>query len=351
MTTRLSLRRSILLVGALSWILLPLNVSAGPGSGHGSGGGGSHGGGGAHASAGAAHSSGSSHAAPAGRGASSTGAAYGRLGFGNSSSRPEASGSRSPMNFVAADDSSRAFAADPNLSRLAGEGWTFLPSAGISAVSSPARQSAVPAFPARVTNIPGGLPLRPRLPIRYGSAWFGGCFFNGFTSICGLNPFFYGAFGANYCYSPIGFWNCPYGYGYAPGYGYYDGYGYGPGYGYGYGGDVNGYPSDVPADAQNNADNPDLYAPYFGDLNENAAQNPPEEAPQAAPARPVQIILKNGMAYLVTAYWVSNGEFFYRPVTGGLNHVPLDQLDLNSTVQANSRNGVTFQLTDHPPAE
>ncbi len=350
MITRLSLRRSILLVGALSWTLLPVSISAGPGGGHGGGGGGSHGGGGAHAGGNSSHSSGSYHASPNGRVATSAGGAYSRAGSENPYPRSDASGPYSPTNFVAAEDASRAVAADPNLSRLAGHGWSFLPSSGVAAVTAASRQTARPLLPARVTNIPGVLPLRPRLPYRYGVG-FGGCFFSGFTSICGLNPFFYGAFGANYCFSPIGFWNCTYGYGYGPGYGYYDGYGYGPGPGYGYGYDngVNGYPADVPGDAQNNADNPDLYAPYFGNLNENAAQNPPEEAPQVAPATPVQIILKNGRAYQVTAYWVSNGELYYRPVTGGLNHVPVDQLDLNATVQANSRNGVAFQLTDHPP--
>ena len=53
----------------------------------------------------------------------------------------------------------------------------------------------------------------------------------------------------------------------------------------------------------------------------------------------------------MTAYWISNGELYYRPVTGGLNHVPLEQLDLSATVQANSRNGVTFTLTDRPPKD
>ena len=348
MNTRLSPRRSILLVGAFSWFFLPLTVYAGPGGGSGGhgGGGGSHGGGGAHTSGGASHVS--SHAPSAGRVSPTSGGANTRLPYAGSSSRPQA---YSPMNFVAAEDFNRGFgssAVDANLSRLAGHGWSFLPSSGVSRPTVAAtRLPSRPALPARVGNIPAILPIRPHhYPPHFVGGWYGGCFFNGFTNVCGFNPFF---FGANYCFSPVGFWNCGYGFGY--GVGYYDGYAYGPNYGPGYGPgyDLNGYPVDTPGDAQNTPGNADNYPPYFGNLNENAGQNAPQEPQQPASEPPTQIILKNGSAYLVTAYWVSNGQLYYRPVTGGLSHVPLNQVDITATVQANSRNGVSFQLTDHPP--
>lgn len=355
MNTRLSFRRSILLIGALSWVFLPLSGYAGPGGGGGHGGGGGSHGGGGHASGSASHGAVSSHAPSAGRIAPTSGGPNARTPYAYSASRPLASGPYSPMNFVSAADFNHGFgsaAVDANLSRMAGHGWSFLPSSGVKPTASMAATPlpSKPALPARVTNIPAILPLRPHHPPRIVGGWFGGCFFNGFTNVCGFNPFL---FGANYCFSPYGFSNCGYGFGY--GWGDYNGYGYGPGYGapygpgYGPGYDLNGYPVDAPGDDQNNPGNADNYPPYFGNLNENAGQNASEEPQQSAPVQTTQIILKNGSAYLVTAYWVSNGELFYRPITGGLNHVPLDQVDMTATVEANSRNGVTFRLTDHPP--
>lgn len=159
--------------------------------------------------------------------------------------------------------------------------------------------------------------------------------------MCGGGPFFYGGFGPNYCFSGVGFWNCGFG-------GYGLGYGYGGGYGYGVG--LNAYPYDLSGSAYDdapNSDRIDVYGGYIGDGTGNTAGNAPAE-PKAPPA---QIILKDGSAYEVIAYWVSNGELYYRPVTGGLSHVPVDQLDLSATVEANSRNGVTFSLTDRAPQE
>jgi hypothetical protein len=91
----------------------------------------------------------------------------------------------------------------------------------------------------------------------------------------------------------------------------------------------------------------DIYGGYIGDRAPDSAET--ETTVPAAP--PTQIILKDGSAFAVTSYWVSNGELYYRPVTGGLNHVPLERLDLSATVEANSRNGVPFTLSVQPPQQ
>jgi len=149
--------------------------------------------------------------------------------------------------------------------------------------------------------------------------------------------------------------NCGYGSGY--GYGY--GFGYGLGfYGLGYG--WNGlYP--LPTDgygyyAPDSNGYMDMYGGYVPEPGQgtppNSDANPPqpdEVGPAANPAVPTQIILKGGTAYAVKSYWVSNGELYYQPVTGGLSHVPVDQLDLAATLNANAKNGVPFTLTDRSP--
>jgi hypothetical protein len=175
----------------------------------------------------------------------------------------------------------------------------------------------------------------------FGYGFGGPCFFNGFTSVCGGNPFFFNGNWGN-CFGGWNPWNCGYGYGggFGLGYGYY-----GPGYGW----DMSSYSPAPEGDYYYPPDTSagtEVYGGYVPNSTENAQPNPP-----ATQAPPTQIILKNGSAYEVTAYWVANGELYYRPVTGGLNHVPLEQLDLEATVQANSRNGVAFTLTDRPPQD
>ena len=375
MKTRLPLRRCALLLGAMSWIALPVSLYAGPGGGGHGGGGGSHGGGGFHgggihatSSTGGAHFSGSAaragspgYAHSGGRISSTSSMGfYGRPAPAttNSAERPGNSSYSALSNFVAMNDSDPAHQAanNPSLLSMARHGWTFLPSAGISRPVAAARGPVRPVIPVRSSLIPAirpfhPHPVRPRLPYAtsaiypYGSFW-NPCFFNGFTSVCGAGPYFYGAFGANYCFSGLSYWNCGYGLGYGPGYGYLGGYGYDSDSGYGV--DTSAPPDSGPAGAYAppEADN-DSSNIYMGPLESAPANAQPEAAAPRAPA--TRIILKNGSAYECTAYWVANGELYYRPVTGGLSHVPLDQLDLSATVEANSRNGVTFTLTDHPP--
>lgn len=345
MNTRLPLRPFLLLLAALSWLAFPVTLSAGPGGGGGhGGGGGGHAGGGGHNSGGShggGHSGQSSHAPSGGHLSGPSVGNYGRAPASSRGVTVAGPGFNMLSSFV--PDSGSGFAhpaaATPELVEMAAHGWTFLPSAGISRPATVAHAPVRPVFPVRPNSFPSNLPLRPRprAPFGYYPYWgygFGGpCLFNGFTSFCGWNPFWFG-YGANYCLSGIGFYDC--------GYGAY-GYPYAPGYGWdwtsspGAGGEY---------ESPDNSGAMDMYEGYVGSGNENAEPN------NAAPRQPLtQIILKNGSAYEVTAYWVSNGELYYRPVTGGLGHVPLEQLDLSATVAANSRNGVTFTITDHPPEQ
>ena len=378
MTARPALRCCALLFGAVCWIALPASLYAGPGGHGGGGGGGSHGGwggggshgssssGGGHSYGGASHSGGSSYSHSGGYASSAP-----RVGYpGRASSHAAASvntgsaGYSSLSNFVAVGDADPAHLAanNPALVNMASHGWRFLPSSGISRPDAATRAPSRAVIPQRSMFIPSvhpyrSHPVRPRLPFGYTGFWGSrsGCFFNGFTPVCGANPYFYGAYGPNNCFSAFSYWGCGYGlgygYGYGLGYGYGDGYAYGPGpgYGYGYGVDDSALPdTDSGAATQPPYDDSGDSNVYMGPILPGSAEaaQPEPSAPRTPPTR---IILKNGSAYEVTAYWVSDGQLYYRPVTGGLNHVPLEQLNLSATVEANSRNGLTFTLTDRPP--
>jgi len=218
------------------------------------------------------------------------------------------------------------------ITQLAAHGWTFAPSSGIRPVSQPTagRQVVHPASRVPVVVPPAGSPFRPRprppyatTIIRPGFGFIGGggCINNGFTIVCGIGGFF----------NP--FWGYGYGLGYG-GYGYYS-----PGDYYVGGGES--YLSTADDLYPQNSGRMDIYGGYSAD-----ALTPPEGETAVPAAPPTQIILKSGQAFAVRDYWTSNGELYYRPVTGGLSHVPLDQLDLSSTVQANSRNGIAFTLKE-----
>ena len=392
MDMRLSLRRYALFLGALAWAGLPTTLYAGPG-GHG-GGGGSHGGsGGGHGGAshssrgGGGYSGGSgarsgghssyAYSSPGARVSVPAGGYYGRaaaLYSGGSSAGSDGSRFNSLSNFVPTTEATPAQIEAQNhaLSNLASHGWHFLPSAGVTRPVTAARGPFRAIHPVRPGAIPAILPFHRPRPVHpyapyatdvitpfygwgYGFGYgygLGGCFFNGFTSVCGTgpyNPYWYG-FGANSCLSA--FYNCGYGYG---------GYGYGLNYLSPYDTDsgwdtASGLPADadnIPPDADNNvpADDADNSNIYLGPTDNGPASS---DSASAQPARRVpraQILLKGGSGYEVTAYWVSGGQLYFRPVTGGLSHVPLEQLDLTATVQANSRNGVSFTLTDHPPRD
>ncbi len=230
-------------------------------------------------------------------------------------------------SFVSSSESAaHRGATEAALSRLAAHGWNFTPSSGVT------RAVAAPA-----SRFPAILPLRGPFGGRrwpYATA----------TIIPGAGF----GFGGYPCPRRFGYQGCGFGFG----------YGYGIGYGYGLGYGVGGlYP--YLADDYYSPDNSgytDLGGDYIAEPGgtvppdvEAGTPNPDEFGPAQTAQAPAQIILKDGSAYAVKSYWVSNGEIYYQPVTGGLSHVPVDQLDLAATVAANSRNGVPFTLSDRPP--
>jgi len=354
MSARLPFRISTLLFAALVWAATPRLLTAGPGPGggqrgggggggshgggggsHGGGGGGSHGGGG-HASGATGHVSSPSYGGASYNANRPSGGSSGHAQQNFSAPSGAGAGQQSLSSFASSSESAaQRGAAAAELSRLAAHGWNFTPSSGVTRPVAPLA-TRIPA----IRPFPGPFDGR-RIPYATGMIIPGaGIGFGGYP--CPRRP---------------GFGGCGFGFGgYGFGYGYGYGYGYGLGYGLGYGG-YGLY--DLPAEGYYPPDNGsymDLQQGYIAEpggtvpLDVNAGPpNPDEIGPEATPQPPTQIILKDGSAYAVKSYWVSNGQLYYQPVTGGLSHVSVDQLDLAATVAANSRNGVPFTISDRPP--
>lgn len=65
----------------------------------------------------------------------------------------------------------------------------------------------------------------------------------------------------------------------------------------------------------------------------------------AEPNHPITLLqLKNGWMYGLTDYWVEGDNFHYITNYGGKNSVPLDQIDIATTIRLNSERGVEFSL-------
>lgn len=66
----------------------------------------------------------------------------------------------------------------------------------------------------------------------------------------------------------------------------------------------------------------------------------------AAQSRPVTLVfLKDGTSFGVTDYWLANDELHYVTSYGGANAIGMSRLDLQKTVNENSKRGVKFILT------
>jgi hypothetical protein len=63
------------------------------------------------------------------------------------------------------------------------------------------------------------------------------------------------------------------------------------------------------------------------------------------------IYLADGTNYAVTSYWLAAGELHYVTSYGGENAVPIAQIDLQRTVDANAEQGVPFTLRPSPPSQ
>ena len=60
------------------------------------------------------------------------------------------------------------------------------------------------------------------------------------------------------------------------------------------------------------------------------------------------LVLKNGIRYSVGDYWVAEGYLEYTISDGTRSQVPLESLDLEATVAANSPRGLPFVLRSSP---
>jgi hypothetical protein len=63
------------------------------------------------------------------------------------------------------------------------------------------------------------------------------------------------------------------------------------------------------------------------------------------------LVLKNGSNHSVTDYWLADGYLEYVSLDRTRSHVPLEALDLQKTVVANSRRGLPFVLRSAPAGE
>jgi hypothetical protein len=380
----------ILLAALLTvWLSSPARAQHGGGGGgsHGGGGGGGHaaGGGGGHAaSGGGGHASGGGgvqggggmHApaspsgghAVAGVGSSLFVAPSGSPRSGTSGSWVGSSSWQAPPGLPATSSSappgipSSAWQPPPaarsgaNANHVAAAPNAWRPPAGNSAASgssgatlthpmlSPGRAGMAPGslmtrpFPRRPPGVVVGMtnPAPHSAPGRF--PFRGGCRFDpdcdGDIDFV-PHSFFFGGFGFGGC--PFWSWNCGLGFGSGWGWdwGWMSGFGY-PGYGGGY-----YYPPPPPPPTDMSA--PEEYGPF-------SYQYPPagEGTVEPAPVVTTILVLKDGSTYSVTDYWLESGRLHYVTTYGGANDIPVEQLDLQRTVDENAQRGVTFTLRPAP---
>jgi len=148
-----------------------------------------------------------------------------------------------------------------------------------------------------------------------------GCFFNGMTQICFLEPFL-----------PL------------LGFGYF-------GYGEGYGGD---WDNGGDLAGMDEARMTGMTLPVSPDENPPSANENSATWDAAAHAGASEdwdlgtdvfvLVLRNGTTHAVTNYWVADRYLEYVCPDGTRSHVPLDALDLQSTVLRNEARGLPFVL-------
>jgi hypothetical protein len=149
--------------------------------------------------------------------------------------------------------------------------------------------------------------------------FFGGfpvqqCFFNGFTSVCAVQPAFFSPFGFGNVGWPFWGWN---------------------GYNTGYENTVTAQPTEQPVETTPPND--------YSTFQPGTAPEPlPPEQANASPL--ILLVLKDGSVYGVTDYWLEEGKLHYLTSYGGANDIPIEQLDLQKTVDENWARGVEFAL-------
>jgi hypothetical protein len=290
-----------------------------------------HGGGGGHSAGGhlgGGHSSGRQTG-----GGRTGGQHFGwlHLGFGNRSARR--AGGREALG---TPDASRHL--PPELVK----GATAFRAAPLASIQSVPQKS--PWFP--VLFPPGFVGNRFFLSSRFrhhSSFFFGrfpcvrtsGCFFNGLTQVCFFEPAL-----------PLFFFSA----GFDP---FFSGFGFG-GNSFGMGDDLNSLEKTQPEIAANlptapqDADTSALAGENSGPDTRATVDTAAEAANEAARKGFFLLVLKNGTSHAVMDYWLADGYLEYVSLDSTRGHVPLEALDLQTTVSDNSRRGLSFALRSVP---
>jgi hypothetical protein len=326
----------------------------GGGGGHAGGGGGGHFGGG---SGGSHAGSGSHGSAPITSGGGSRGSTSGHAsGTGSSGATNSAAHSATSSRFIG------------------GSTWQAPPSAAMRGSAQPSTHfitsDEAAASGARVVKAPVE-PKGMRSPLGASTALRGSSFTTGNTMhtrpfaqfVPGPphvpraprrhhEPIFFGGFGGFGCFGPF-FFGCGGGF-FDPG---FFGYGYGycdpfwgcPGYGYGgYGSYYNGgyYGNQI----YNQSTDGSSVSNEFNPSRSWFPSAPAEEGGggRATSGPEVALFLKDGTVYAITDYWVADNKLHYVTNYGGENSIPLDQIDMQRTVDANAKRGINITLRPTP---
>jgi hypothetical protein len=65
----------------------------------------------------------------------------------------------------------------------------------------------------------------------------------------------------------------------------------------------------------------------------------------------VVLFLKDGTVYAITDYWIADNKLHYVTNYGGENSIPLDQLDMQRTVDVNAKRGINITLRPTPQSQ
>lgn len=101
---------------------------------------------------------------------------------------------------------------------------------------------------------------------------------------------------------------------------------------------------EVPAPPVNPTENAPLnFAPNYYFMPEVPAETENVQKPT------VKLVLKDGTIFDVYSYWLENNQLFYITTYNIKTSIPIDDLDLQKTVDLNQKLGVTFTLSNKPP--
>lgn len=155
------------------------------------------------------------------------------------------------------------------------------------------------------------------------------------------SPFFFPpssfGFGCFSFFNPCGIGFGPFGFGFGD---FYYGYGWGNGWFY------SPAPEIPPAPVNPTESNPppDYSTGYF-----YLPEVPYSEPMQTAPKSTVKLVLKDGTIFDVYSYWLQDNRLYYVTTYNIKTSIPLNDLDLQKTVDLNQKLGVAFTLSNKPP--